>query len=43
MLLGISFHTHLETMIELNYNAKVTAIEKFFKVIEDIDCHSLEK
>ena len=31
MLLGISFHTDLETMTELNYNAKVTAIEKILQ------------
>ena len=43
MLLGISFQTELETMTELNYNAKVTAIEKKIKVIENIDCHLLEK
>ena len=31
MLLGISFHTDLETMTELNYKAKVTAIEKILQ------------
>ena len=31
MLLGISFHTDLETMTELNYNAKITAIEKILQ------------
>ena len=31
MLLGISFPTDLETMTELNYNAKVTAMEKILQ------------
>ena len=31
MSLRFSFHSDLETMTELNYNAKVTATENFFQ------------